>query len=344
MNEGADSRVKELLENFKKRFRSAQVSTENREAALKLLHDIEECNENESRKERRKLRNDYLKMLWKFEDLCKILEENGGIPDDAVCESLENELEELNSRYPKINALLGGEENAYDAKVLKSLTKFAVGQALALHNQTGMRIQDVAVVLQKAFSFDEIVDDNSDMLSSEIPHPNLLNTPAIMPSLLSLFPPPDENDLSVPQKRKISTKNTEERNIVHLKRIEPSEAITDSDESLASELDRVRRCLKRKLDALDSDRMNYFEFVLHPDDFSRSVENIFYTSFLVKENVVSLDFSSSNDNPDIILMSKFFKTSGGGYEVEKKQFIIEMTLPLWERLVREHHITEACIC
>lgn len=61
-------------------------------------------------------------------------------------------------------------------------------------------------------------------------------------------------------------------------------------------------CLKNYLRQSNKKSVNYFEFCFHPTDFSRSVANAFYTSFLLKENKVGLDIGDD----DMPRLSKFY--------------------------------------
>ena len=44
----------------------------------------------------------------------------------------------------------------------------------------------------------------------------------------------------------------------------------------------IKRCLVERYKSLDSSPLDYFEFVIDPSSFSRTVENMFHVSFLIK--------------------------------------------------------------
>lgn len=67
--------------------------------------------------------------------------------------------------------------------------------------------------------------------------------------------------------------------------------------NLTRQLDNVYSCLKRRLRSDNVGQIGFYEFCLDPNDFARSVENIFYVSFLIKETRVKIVFEE--DFPQI---------------------------------------------
>ena len=43
--------------------------------------------------------------------------------------------------------------------------------------------------------------------------------------------------------------------------------------------------------------MNFFEFVINPDSFSQSVENIFYLSFLIRDGKAKIFIDEKDGQP-----------------------------------------------
>ncbi|RCN26583.1 Nse4 protein, partial [Ancylostoma caninum] len=60
----------------------------------------------------------------------------------------------------------------------------------------------------------------------------------------------------------------------------------DDEVSVALELDNVRKSLKRAWKEAPS--VDFYSFVIDPEDFAKTVENMFYVSFLVKDGRVRL--------------------------------------------------------
>ncbi|CAF4656398.1 unnamed protein product [Rotaria sp. Silwood2] len=50
----------------------------------------------------------------------------------------------------------------------------------------------------------------------------------------------------------------------------------------------IKRCLVERYKAVDSSLIDYFEFVIDPKSFAKTVENMFHISFLIKEGFVNL--------------------------------------------------------
>ncbi|KAJ1356095.1 Non-structural maintenance of chromosomes element 4 A [Parelaphostrongylus tenuis] len=63
----------------------------------------------------------------------------------------------------------------------------------------------------------------------------------------------------------------------------------DDEVSVARELDKVRKALKKAWK--DDSSIDYFKFVMDPTDFGMTVQNMFYISFLIKDGHVRLSMS-----------------------------------------------------
>ena len=46
----------------------------------------------------------------------------------------------------------------------------------------------------------------------------------------------------------------------------------------------IKRCLVEQYKAADGSPIDYFEFVVDPTSFAKTVENMFHVSFLIKVN------------------------------------------------------------
>ncbi|KAI0562671.1 Non-structural maintenance of chromosome element 4 [Gracilaria domingensis] len=110
---------------------------------------------------------------------------------------------------------------------------------------------------------------------------------------------------------------------------------TETDKQVAEmkrELQRRKRC-------------NFWLFVIDPNSFPRSVENVFHSSFLVKEKFASLDLKSEGEpmiryiNPMADEMDEGSRARQDGEEkISNSQFIMGFDRNLWQEMIRKHNI------
>ena len=87
--------------------------------------------------------------------------------------------------------------------------------------------------------------------------------------------------------------------------------------------------------------VNYFRFVVDPDSFSRTVENVFHASFLVSEGKMSLEVSEEDGSPYVRPLKKSHNVVENGETRVKKQVIINVNMPDWERIKEKMNIKKA---
>ncbi|KAK5972761.1 hypothetical protein GCK32_003851 [Trichostrongylus colubriformis] len=108
----------------------------------------------------------------------------------------------------------------------------------------------------------------------------------------------------------------------------------DDEVSVAQELDKVRKELKRAWKEKPS--VDFFSFVIDQNDFSKSVENMFYVSFLVKDGRVRL--SVGEDGLPVLLHVS--NEERQRLHVDDRsaavtnQAIISFTYEMWEEMVK----------
>ncbi|QEU60726.1 Nse4 [Kluyveromyces lactis] len=108
----------------------------------------------------------------------------------------------------------------------------------------------------------------------------------------------------------------------------------------------VRKCYKVLKEKEGGQQINLFKYIIDPNSFSKSVENLFYTSFLIKEGRLVLE-----DDPDgypAVRIKEQLPDDSREREIEKQRrndsrqnhIIFQMDMPTWRKLIKKFNITE----
>ena len=75
--------------------------------------------------------------------------------------------------------------------------------------------------------------------------------------------------------------------------VRPSEVqeVGDSEEVTTRDVQHLLKHLKSAISRSPEKRVNYFRFLVHPESFAQTVENIFHFSFLIKVSVDRYTFA-----------------------------------------------------
>lgn len=113
--------------------------------------------------------------------------------------------------------------------------------------------------------------------------------------------------------------------------------------------EQVKKCYKVLLEKNGTDRINLFKFILDPNSFARSVENLFYTSFLIKEGKLVLE--EDIDGYPSIRPKEGLPRDKHEREIEiqrrnvasQNHIIFQMNMATWRSLIEKFSIVEAFI-
>jgi len=96
--------------------------------------------------------------------------------------------------------------------------------------------------------------------------------------------------------------------------------------------------IQRVLEA--TGEINLFKFIINPDDYAQSVENLFYLSFLIRDGSCSLDVESGE--PKICGAEKPTQQE---YDdgLTRRQFVFEFDQETWKRAIEVFNITECIV-
>ncbi|KAJ3152357.1 nuclear protein [Geranomyces michiganensis] len=99
----------------------------------------------------------------------------------------------------------------------------------------------------------------------------------------------------------------------------------------------ISRCLHRV------GRIPFFKFIINPESFSQTVENLFYLSFLIRDGRVSID---EEDEHDDLMLEPAMPPNASDYDdnqVKRFQAVVDIDQQTWRDLIDAYEITETCI-
>ncbi len=159
-----------------------------------------------------------------------------------------------------------------------------------------------------------------------------------------------EEEVKVPEEKK--QRKPRKSNVVDLSLATQTEDGKNQNSETVSSLTEmlVESTLKQLKDAFldnDEDPVCYFNFVLNPQSFSKSVENMFHFSFLIKENRASLELDEDGKGLPFVRPLKVRQTIQREMQDEnagkKHQAILSLTYDDWEDLVEQLEIKKPMI-
>ncbi|XP_022819120.1 non-structural maintenance of chromosomes element 4 homolog A [Spodoptera litura] len=137
------------------------------------------------------------------------------------------------------------------------------------------------------------------------------------------------------QRPRVPRRHVERQQATQLKEPEKVDRLEKQEEGSAMVM-RVHRFIN-KWYKQNRRPLSYFHAVLDPTSFSRSVENIYNVSFLVRDGKVSITLDKDHGLPFITPLSTEQQELN---KTEEKQFIVSIDMRRWQELVSAFDINE----
>ncbi|CCF56111.1 hypothetical protein KAFR_0A06760 [Kazachstania africana CBS 2517] len=143
--------------------------------------------------------------------------------------------------------------------------------------------------------------------------------------------------------KKVRTINKKPRVIENIGEMTRAEKVTRNDlnqDQNVTTPEQVKKCFKQLNKKIGVDgRISLFEFIINPTSFAKSVENLFYTSFLIKENRIMLEPDEEQGVPYIRIrpVDKAKKVNNSN----QNHIIFQLDMPTWEKLKLKFNITKS---
>ncbi|KAK5853826.1 hypothetical protein PBY51_014950 [Eleginops maclovinus] len=139
----------------------------------------------------------------------------------------------------------------------------------------------------------------------------------------------------IERQRKAPTKEVKRMMPTQLKKMGDSHQ-----EATEKEVERILGYLKKYYQDDPTSPIFYYEFVIDPNSFSRTVENIFHTSFLIRDGLARMYLNS--DRLPCIAPVEEGEVEAGGSSI-RKQCIVSISPKLWKEIKEAYDIRNELI-
>ncbi|KAG7462696.1 hypothetical protein MATL_G00187530 [Megalops atlanticus] len=151
----------------------------------------------------------------------------------------------------------------------------------------------------------------------------------------SFVPEPPPPRQRVERQRKAPSKEVKRIMPTQLKKMEESHQ-----EATEKEVERILGYLRSYHAEDPNSPISYYEFVIDPNSFSRTVENIFHVSFLIRDGLARMYLD--RDKLPCIAPVDEDEVEGGG-ATTRHQCVISISPASWKELIRAFNIKQAMI-
>jgi len=272
-----------------------------------------------------------------MDDITNNEEELGDV--SGVCHTQLKEYMEANEAlFQQVSA---PQEAVLDARVLKQLSRLCLTQAQQMSaNITQFNQQEFAEKLMANMGGGGISRRKWILLGTQV-KTMFKRSPCLtyLYGALDTTPPP-------PKERKErdvrATQATRVKDLVATKDTIMQEAEA-SDNQTEQLVQHVFKCLASVWKQGGKVPVNFFRFVIDPESFGATIENLFHVSFLVKEGKVNISVDEGLGLPVIVPVSSRRAAEGGAAEERKNQVVMNMCMDDWQKLKESLQVRRALI-
>ncbi|KAJ7076374.1 Nse4 C-terminal-domain-containing protein [Mycena belliarum] len=261
-----------------------------------------------------------------YRTLAKAVEEQQSNLNDYSAQQLTDQVRKADALFDKVK---GPQEATLDSAFLLMASNMGAQKARAMKSGSGLF--DIDEFVSKLVTFGggaKLEDDESDTEDAEANGTRLdwdrIGRKAMalsrrVPAMGFMLGP-----LSIEQKTRVFTKRAklekdkaEERKPQELKEEDIARSENETTKNVAT--------LETLLE--EEGRINLFKFVINPNDFAQSVENIFYLSFLIRDGKVALEIDEDGQVMIYICQQPADEDYVSG--LKKRQMVFEFDQATW---------------
>lgn len=255
--------------------------------------------------------------------------------EDVESDALQRHFSQAEANLQKSQTV---DQALVDAQIFHRLGQFTKRQAEQL--QSGLRTCDLKSFVEHLrlnMSIEDTAEDDespSDMMNFVKFGDSVASKYRSVPFFDFMYgnEPKENTDSKPPEQRKT-------RQIKKPSKTEKPDELR-SDEIQQTETDKQVMLMKRILE--ERKQCNYWEFVIDPQDFTRTVENVFHTSFLIKDSWAQLDLKA---DPPILRCSDATgrdrqgeDRNDDGERINNSQYILDFDSVKWSELIQKYNI------
>jgi len=278
-----------------------------------------------------------------YRSLAKKIEEHNGNPNDFTAEELLSQVQKADKLFSRVK---GPQEATLDSHLLLMASNMGAQKARAMKSGSGAFdiddfVSKLVMFMGGQKSLEDGLPDDSDLEDTNDNSSTLdwdrIGRKAIaksrrVPAMGFMLGP-----LSIEQKKRAATKRSKlEKNKEDQRKPQElrEEDITRSQNETTKNVAILASILE------EVGKVNLFKFVINPNDFAQSVENIFYLSFLIRDAKVAFE---TEDGEPVIYGCE--EPTDVDYEggLKKRQIVLEFDMATWKRAIEVFNITETMI-
>lgn len=282
--------------------------------------------------EERRKANLVLKQLRQHQNQ---VEDNKDEAEDVESDALQKHFSQAEANLQKSQTV---DQALVDAQIFRRLGQFTKKQAEQL--QAGLRTCDLKSFVEHLRLNMSIEDGGDDDGDTSV----MMNFVKFGDSVASKYRSVPFFDFMYGNepKENFTSKPTEQRKTRQVKKGSKTDKPDElrSDEIQQTETDKQVMLMKKILE--QRKRCNFWEFVIDPQDFTRTVENVFHTSFLIKDSWAQLDLKADppilrcNDSADDAQQGR--NRNSGNESISNSQYILDLDIVKWRELIEKYNI------
>ncbi|KZT43484.1 hypothetical protein SISSUDRAFT_1057496 [Sistotremastrum suecicum HHB10207 ss-3] len=284
----------------------------------------------------------------KMRSLNKNLEEQQGNPTAFTTEDMNDTLDKANTLFQQVET---PQDAALDSRLLVIMSDMNATKAKSMKHDTGgfdaddfvARLitfmgghQDVDVNPSQPNNSQEMEDEEVGSLEWEKIGRKALAKSRRVPMMSFMLGPLsiEAKVRTVKQRAKLDKKAAEE--------VKPQELGEGDIQRSENETTKNVAMLEDIL-ATHGVKVNVFRFIVNPESFGQTVENMFYLSFLIRDGKCALEWSEG-ENPEPVIYTCDPPTEDDyKQDLRKRQLVFELDMATWTRAIEVFNITEPMI-